>query len=91
MTGIAVSWITLIAIYFVVWWICLFIILPFGVRTQDEEEDTILGTVGSAPIRPMLMRKALATTVLAAVVVAVLWLAADLFDVSLDSISRTFG
>lgn len=84
------SWLTIAAIYFVVWWLCLFIILPIGVRTQDEEDETILGTVGSAPVRPMLVRKALATTVLAAVVVGLLWLAADIFDLSLDSLSQSF-
>ena len=23
-----------LAIYFIVWWICLFVVLPFGVRTR---------------------------------------------------------
>lgn len=77
------SWLTVAAIYFVVWWLCLFIILPIGVRTQDEDDDTILGTVGSAPTRHMMVRKALATTVLAAVVTGLLFLAFDVFDISL--------
>lgn len=81
---------TVAAIYFVLWWICLFIVLPFGVRTQDEERDTILGTVGSAPLRPMLVRKALAATVLAAVLLGVLWFLGDRFDWSLDAASRIF-
>ncbi|MHA1559462.1 MAG: DUF1467 family protein, partial [Alphaproteobacteria bacterium] len=34
------SWLTVAAIYFVLWWICLFVVLPFGVRTQDEEHNT---------------------------------------------------
>lgn len=84
------SWITIAAIYFVLWWICLFIVLPIGVRTQDEDGDTTLGTVGSAPSRPMLVRKALATTVLAAVLLGVLWFVADQFDITLDSVSRAF-
>lgn len=37
------------AIYFIIWWVTLFAVLPFGVRTQDEEGETVLGTVGSAP------------------------------------------
>ena len=85
------SWLTLLAVYLVIWWICFFVILPIGVRTQDEDEETILGTVGSAPSRPMLVRKALATTVVAAIVLAILCFAADALDISLDSISRTFG
>ena len=29
-----------IAIFFVVWWIVLFAVLPFGVRTQGEAGET---------------------------------------------------
>lgn len=84
------NWLTVAAVYFIVWWLCLFIVLPIGVRTQDEEDETILGTVGSAPARPMLVRKALAASVLAAVVVGLLWLAVDLFDISLEGVSEAF-
>jgi predicted secreted protein len=83
--------ITVIAIYFVVWWLVLFVVLPFGVRTQDDEADTVLGTPPSAPNRPMLLRKALATSVIAAVIVGGIWIAHVRFGVSIDSISRTFG
>ena len=84
------SLLTITAIYFILWWICLFIVLPFGVRTQDEEHDTILGTVGSAPARPLLVRKAVAATILAAVVLGILWFLADRFDLTLDGVSRAF-
>ena len=80
------------AIFFVIWWLCLFVVLPFGVRTQAEHEDGIvLGTPASAPARPMLVRKALATTVIAAIVTGLIWLAHDRYGVTLDSISRMFG
>ena len=84
------NWLTIAAIYFVVWWLCLFVILPIGVRTQDEEESTILGTVGSAPARPMLARKALAATILAAIVVGALVWAWDYFDITLEGVAGTF-
>ena len=29
---------TAVAIYFLIWWIVLFAVLPWGVRAQDEEE-----------------------------------------------------
>ena len=35
---------TLIAIYFLIWWITLFAILPWGVRNQEESGDVIPGT-----------------------------------------------
>jgi predicted secreted protein len=85
------NWLTITAVYLVVWWLCLFIVLPIGVKTQDEEESTILGTVGSAPARPMLVRKALAATVLSAVIVGALVWAWDYFDITLDGLSRAFG
>lgn len=83
--------ITLIAIYFVVWWLVLFAVLPWGVRTQDENDDTVLGTHSSAPNRPMLVRKALATSVIAAIVVGGVWLAYARFGISIDSIAQMFG
>ncbi len=80
------------AIYFVVWWLCLFVVLPFGVRAQSEHEDgTVLGTVPSAPARPMLVRKALATTVLAAIVTGAIWYAHDHLGWTLEAISKVFG
>ena len=61
---------TMIAIYFVVWWICLFAILPLKVRTQGEVGDVVPGTPASAPARPELLLKAAINTVVSAVVCA---------------------
>jgi predicted secreted protein len=66
-----------IATYFVVWWVILFAVLPWGVRTQEEEGEVTLGTVRSAPAKPMLVRKAIATSITAAVIVGALWLAME--------------
>lgn len=57
-----------LAVYFVIWWIVLFAVLPWGVRAQHEDETMVPGSAESAPVRPLLLRKALATTVLAAIV-----------------------
>ena len=45
-----------IAVYFFIWWITLFLVLPFGVRTQQEEGSVVPGTPESAPARPRLLR-----------------------------------
>ena len=37
------------AIYFIFWWLTLFTVLPFGLRTQADEDDVTLGTTASAP------------------------------------------
>ena len=57
-----------IALYFVIWWIGLFAVLPFGVRSQAEAGDVAAGTEPGAPTLPALRKKALWTTLLAAVV-----------------------
>ncbi len=55
-----------IAIYFIIWWLCLFLVLPWGVRNAHEAGESVAqGNDAGAPLNPMLGRKALATTILA--------------------------
>ncbi|MEO6013896.1 MAG: DUF1467 family protein [Devosia sp.] len=63
---------TFIAIYFVVWWICLFLVLPFGVRNQVDAGEVIRGSDPGAPVRPMWGRRVLWTTLLSIPVTALL-------------------
>jgi predicted secreted protein len=58
---------TLLAIYFVVWWVTLFLTLPFGIRSQREEGEEIPGTDPGAPSLPHMARKLIWTTILSAV------------------------
>ncbi|UJQ94947.1 DUF1467 family protein [Mariluticola halotolerans] len=64
-----VSW---IAVYFVLWWLCLFVVLPFGVRNQVDAGTVVEGTEPGAPVVLRLWRKLLITSVLALVVQVVL-------------------
>ena len=41
---------TAFAIYFVIWWVTLFLTLPFGVRSQHEDGEGAPGTDPGAPI-----------------------------------------
>jgi predicted secreted protein len=59
---------TAIAIYFLIWWIVLFAVLPWGVRAQGEEGAT--GTDPGAPRVPHLKAKLVWTTVLATAIFA---------------------
>ena len=62
-----------LAIYFTMWWIVLFAILPLGVRSQHENEDgRPLGTDPGAPIAPKLLMKAGLTTLVSAILFAAL-------------------
>lgn len=62
-----------IALYFVIWWTILFAVLPIGVRSQLEEGRVVPGSEGAAPARPMLARKALWTSLVAAAILAAVW------------------
>lgn len=61
---------TAIAIYFLIWWITLFAVLPFGVRRQDEDGGIAPGTDPGAPAVPRLGMKLLWTTLVASVIFA---------------------
>ncbi|MCB1519891.1 MAG: DUF1467 family protein [Hyphomicrobiaceae bacterium] len=63
-----------LAIYFIIWWLTLFAVLPFGLRTQDEQGDVVPGTPGSAPAAPRLVRVFLINTVVASIVFFLFWL-----------------
>lgn len=60
-TGVAGA----LAFYFVVWWITLFAVLPFGVKSQHESDEIVPGTEPGAPTAPALVEKAIWTTVVA--------------------------
>ena len=44
------SWLTIAALYFILWWVVLFAVLPFGVRSQDESGEVEAGTDPGAPV-----------------------------------------
>jgi predicted secreted protein len=70
-----VSWPLSIALYFTVWWVVLFAVLPFGVRSQHEDGDITPGTDPGAPVAPKLGWKILWTTIIS----ALLWGAVMLY------------
>ncbi len=63
-----------LAIFVVIWWTVLFAVLPFGVRTQAEDDAVIPGTPESAPTRPRLARVVWLTTGVSCALFALFWL-----------------
>ena len=59
---------TAIAIYFLIWWLTLFAVLPWGVSAQGEEGAP--GTDPGAPRLPHLKAKLIWTTVVATAIFA---------------------
>ena len=62
-----------LAIYFICWWLVLFMVLPIGVKTQQETGDIIPGTAESAPTKPMIIKKMVLTTILAGLFFALVY------------------
>jgi predicted secreted protein len=60
------GWFTGSVLYVLIWWTVLFAVLPFGTRPVSEA-DPVTGWRG-APERPHMLRKVIATTLVAGVV-----------------------
>jgi len=82
---------TAIAIYFIIWWVVLFAVLPWGVRSQHEDGVMAPGTDPGAPAIPGLIRKLIWTTVVAGVVFALCFLVYKYRLISLDDLARWLG
>ncbi len=82
---------TMLAIYFVLWWIVLFITLPFGVRSQHEEGEGTDGTDPGAPMATQMGRKMIWTTVISTVIFAVAMAAYHAGYLNIERLSKLMG
>ncbi len=63
-----------VVIYFTTWWIVLFAVLPFGVKSQEEAGEVTPGTERGAPVAPRMLPKLVWTTLISAVVFGIILL-----------------
>jgi predicted secreted protein len=86
---------TAFAIYFVMWWIVLFLTLPFGVRSQHEDSEggsqMTAGTDPGAPVLPLMARKLIWTTILSAAIFAIAMLAYHAGYLNIERLYRLLG
>jgi predicted secreted protein len=61
---------TALAAFFLIWWVSLFAVLPWGVRSQHEGGEMAPGTDPGAPTSFRLGQKLLWTTAVAVVIYA---------------------
>ncbi len=85
------TWTTALAIYFVAWWIVLFVVLPFGVRSQQEAGEVVPGTDPGAPVITRLLRVAVLTTILTAVLCGVFFWLFLTRRLTLDDLATLWG
>jgi predicted secreted protein len=84
------QWTSVLAIYFLIWVMTAFVLLPFGVRTHDEAGmPKIPGQADSAPVDFRPGRLALRAMLIAAVLTALYvlnytegWIGVEAFDVT---------
>ena len=82
---------TWFAIYFVLWWVTLFVTLPFGVRSQHEDGESVPGTDPGAPIATQMGRKLIWTTAISAIIFASAMLAFNAGYLNIERLSKLMG
>lgn len=76
------------AIYFIIWWTVLFTVLPIGVKSQVEDGERALGTERGAPVQARMVRKALITTVISAVLFAIFYYVTIVLGYGVDDLPQ---
>ena len=79
------------AIYFVLWWVTLFVTLPFGVRSQHEDGEGAPGTDPGAPILTRMGRKLIWTTIISAIIYGLGMVAYQAGYLSIERLSKLMG
>jgi predicted secreted protein len=82
---------TSVAIYFIIWWVVLFAVLPWGIRSQVESGEVVPGSDPGAPTLPKLWSKVIWTTLVSAVIFAVFQVIYRYRLVSLDDLATLWG
>jgi predicted secreted protein len=80
---------TAIAVYFLIWWVVLFAVLPWGVRPQGESRPA--GTDPGAPMFARLGRRLIWTTAIATVIFVLCAVVYIYRLVTLDDLAALFG
>jgi predicted secreted protein len=80
---------TAIAIYFLIWWVVLFAVLPWGVQAQGDAG--VPGTDPGAPTMAQLPKKLLWTTIVASIIFIACWYVYTRRLVTLDGLAGFLG
>ena len=84
-------WYTILAIYFIVWWLVFFTVLPFGIRSEKEHSDVVPGADPGAPQVHGLKTKLLWTTAVSTIVFAIFYWAFVTKLVAFDDLVTLWG
>ncbi|MEO3999139.1 DUF1467 family protein [Mesorhizobium sp. CAU 1732] len=82
------TWISIFAIYFILWWVVLFAMLPIGLKTQEEDGEVTLGTMPSAPRGAHMRGAVIRTTIVSGIIFGLFYVAVVYFGFSFNDIPR---
>jgi predicted secreted protein len=85
------TWTTAAAVYFIIWWVVLFAVLPWGVRSQQEAGDVEPGTDPGAPAIPRIWSKLAWTTAVATIIFAACYVVYAYRLIGLDDLAAALG
>ncbi len=84
-------WTTGLATFFLIWWVVLFAVLPWGVHSQHEGGAVTPGTDPGAPALPRLGRKLVWTTLVSLALFACCYIVYAERLVTLEGLLAPFG
>jgi predicted secreted protein len=82
---------TAVAIFFLIWWVVLFAVLPWGILSQHEGGEIVPGTDPGAPAVPKLGRKLIWTTLVSGVVFVAFYVVYSDRLLTLEGLLAPFG
>ena len=85
------GWFTSVAVYLTLWWVTLFAVLPWGVRSQAESGEVVPGSDPGAPAIPHLRGKLIWTTIVSSLIFALAAVVYAYRLVTLDDLTTLFG
>jgi predicted secreted protein len=81
------SLVTALAIYFIIWWVTLFAVLPWGVRSPHESGLKVEpGHSDAAPVNPRLGVKFAVTTAVSGIIFLFVWWLITRSGLTLDDV-----
>jgi predicted secreted protein len=80
-----------LAIYFIIWWVVLFTVLPWGIRSQQESGTVVDGSDPGAPAIPSLGTKLLWTTLVSTVIFGACYVAYEQRWITAEKFTTLYG
>ena len=63
-----------IVTYVILWWIILFLLLPFKIKSQLDDKKIYTGTEPGAPSNPRILKKVFYTTIITSILFTIIFI-----------------